>query len=166
MVTFIHSRSVVSPFRSSPSSCGYNAHKGHYIDSSNPDVIQLKVGRAVNVVARTDQWSKQCTSKEQVLRGFWPGSVAEDGGSLMKGRVIAGEKGPYCHRLERLIHVELGDLAANAPYLNSKWPNVDPPDNDSTGNGSPKKGVNGSERGYVACEDCKCWLSSFMPLSD
>jgi hypothetical protein len=72
-------------------------------DPKDREFIKLKVGRAVNLVKRIDQWGKQCGSKEQVLRGFYPGSVEpdEDGneGSLMKGRVKAGEKGPWCHRL-------------------------------------------------------------------
>jgi hypothetical protein len=72
-------------------------------EPSETETIKLKVGRAVNLVKRIDQWGKQCGSKEQVLRGFYPGTVEpdEDGneGSLMKGRVKAGEKGPWCHRL-------------------------------------------------------------------
>lgn len=83
-----------------------------------PNQVLLKVGRAVNLVKRIDEWSKQCGSKEVILRGWWPGSVEEDT-SLIKGRVKAGEKGKYCHRLERTyillycrcprrcIHVEL-----------------------------------------------------------
>ncbi|KAF8969953.1 hypothetical protein BDZ97DRAFT_1793608 [Flammula alnicola] len=93
------------------------------------ETIKLKVGRAVNLVKRIDQWGKQCGSKEQVLRGFYPGTVEpdEDGneGSLMKGRVKAGEKGPWCHRLERLIHLELADLACSTIYLDPSWPNID-----------------------------------------
>jgi len=88
------------------------------------DTIKLKVGRAVNLVKRIDQWGKQCGSKEQVLRGFYPGSVEPDDASLMKGRVIAGEQGPWCHRLERLIHLELADLVSSRIYLDPKWPNV------------------------------------------
>lgn len=53
----------------------------------------------MNLVKRIDQWGKQCGSKEQVLRGFYPGAVEPDNTSLMKGTVIAGEKGPWCHRL-------------------------------------------------------------------
>ena len=71
--------------------------------------IKLKVGRAVNLVKRIDQWGKQCGSKEQVLRGFYPGVVEPDreagegSTSLLKGRVVAGEKGPWCHRLGRCL---------------------------------------------------------------
>ncbi|KAK0458556.1 uncharacterized protein EV420DRAFT_1543096, partial [Desarmillaria tabescens] len=88
----------------------------------NPDdskTIQLKVGTL-------NEWGKQCGSKEQVLRGFYPGSVGDGGDetSLMKGRVILPEGGNedvWCHRLERLIHLELADLAVNAAYLQPGW---------------------------------------------
>lgn len=91
-------------------------------DPRSPNKVELKVGRAVNLVKRIDQWGKQCGSKEQVLRGWWPGTVEHDeggtnSGSLMKGRVMAGAKGPCCHRLERLVHLELADLSIHAPYL-------------------------------------------------
>lgn len=71
------------------------------IDPHATDTVKLKVGRAVNLVKRIDQWGKQCGSKEQVLRGWHPGTVEADGdgGSLMKGRVKAGEKGAWCHKL-------------------------------------------------------------------
>ncbi|KAJ3737649.1 hypothetical protein DFJ43DRAFT_987288 [Lentinula guzmanii] len=95
----------------------------------SPPTISLKVGRAVNVVKRLNQWGKQCGSKEQVLRGWYPGEVDTDseeandtvGQSLMKGRVKAGGRGVWCHRLERLIHLELADLAVHAPYLKPEW---------------------------------------------
>lgn len=88
-------------------------------------MIHLKVGRAVNLVKRIDEWGKQCGSKEQVLRGWWPGTVENDDSetSLMKGRVKPGDKGACCHRLERLIHLELADLAVHTPYLHEKFPN-------------------------------------------
>ncbi|KAE9403324.1 hypothetical protein BT96DRAFT_1017035 [Gymnopus androsaceus JB14] len=94
-----------------------------------PPTISLKVGRAVNVVKRLNQWGKQCGSKEQVLRGWYPGEVDNEsdeandtvGQSLMKGRVKAGGRGVWCHRLERLIHLELADLAVHAPYLQPGW---------------------------------------------
>lgn len=73
-------------------------------DQKTPNQVHLKVGRAVNMVKRLDEWSKQCGSKEVVLRGWWPGKVVDNDGvgpSLLKGRVQAGEKGKYCHRLER-----------------------------------------------------------------
>jgi len=94
-------------------------------ETQEGDTIKLKVGRAVNLVKRIDQWGKQCGSKEQVLRGFYPGSVEPDEASLMKGRVIAGTKGPWCHRLERLIHLELAELVSSCIYLEPSWPNIE-----------------------------------------
>ncbi|TRM62760.1 hypothetical protein BD626DRAFT_548577 [Schizophyllum amplum] len=125
-------------------------------DPSNPSSIKLKVGRAVNLNKRIDQWGKQCSSKEQVLRGWYPGVVEPDDSdhpvpdgavSLMKGRVRPGAKGAWCHRLERLIHLELADLALGQVYLDRHWPNVDKP----TGNGC---GANGLGNGGGKCADC------------
>jgi hypothetical protein len=121
------------------------------------------VGRTVNLVKRIDQWGKQCGSEEQILRGWWPGTVEDDdnaaNGSLMKGRVKAGDKGPLCHRLERLVHLELADLALNAPYLE---PDFLKTKQDIAGNGSgtstPSKKPPGSSVGKRAhnkpCPDC------------
>lgn len=90
------------------------------VTKSLPEPILLKVGRAVNLVKRLHQWDKQCESKEQVLRGWFPAQEGEEE-SLMKGRVQTEGKGVWCHRLERLIHLELADLAVNTPYLQHGW---------------------------------------------
>lgn len=66
-----------------------------YLDNNTPDDVHLKVGRTVNLVKRMDQWAKQCESKEQVLRGFWPGDGSADPSNLMKGRIKAGNPGKY-----------------------------------------------------------------------
>ena len=83
----------------------------------NGDRVYLKVGRTTKLVKRLDEWAKQCGSKEQILRCWWPGEVEEDDRSNIRGRIKPGSKGRYCHRLEKLIHLELGDVALNAPYL-------------------------------------------------
>jgi len=85
--------------------------------------IQLKTGRTTNLGRRLDQWWKQCSSKEQVLRGFYPGGIDPVSGepSLLKGRIQGGDKALWCHRLERLIHLELADLCAYEPYLEPGW---------------------------------------------
>lgn len=133
------------------------------------DTIKLKVGRAVNVVKRIDQWGKQCGSKEHVLRGFYPGSVEPDEASFMKGRVIAGEQGHWCHKLgkqsnnsfetlhylkafndsERLIHLELAELVSSCIYLDPKWPNIEI---DVSSSGSEAKSKNSNAR--KPCVDC------------
>jgi hypothetical protein len=92
-----------------------------------------------------DQWGKQCGSKEQILRGFWPGGM-DKSGVPMKGLVQAGPKGPWCHRVERLVHIELTDLVEHAPYLERKYPNV----------GANKEVKKGGKRDVKRCPDCMC----------
>ncbi|EPQ58570.1 DUF1766-domain-containing protein [Gloeophyllum trabeum ATCC 11539] len=101
--------------------------------------IHLKVGRATNPVKRLDQWSKQCGSREQVLRGYWPW-----GDGAMRGRLQVGPPGPWCHRVERLVHLELGDLAAGMVYLDPGWPGV----------GAVKGVQRARGRVFKVCPDC------------
>lgn len=123
-------------------------------DPKRPSVIQLKVGRAVNLTKRLDQWGKQCGSKVQIVRGWWPGTVEDDSdddgtnGSLLKGNIKAGEPGPLCHRVERLVHIELADLVVHTPYLDSKFPKVDNSTSSPSFSGSPKKAT------MKPCLDC------------
>jgi len=113
------------------------------LDHTNEKTIHLKVGRATNLNRRMDQWGKQCGSKEQILRGFWPGGM-DKSGVPMKGLVQAGPKGPWCHRVERLVHIELADLVEHAPYLERGYPNV-------SANKEVKKG---GKRDVKRCPDC------------
>ncbi|KAK7449636.1 hypothetical protein VKT23_013111 [Stygiomarasmius scandens] len=156
-------------------------------DPDDKKNIKLKVGRTVNVVRRINDWGKQCGSKEQVLRGYYP-RTTEDGDdeddSLMKGRVRAGGQGVWCHRLERLIHLELADLATSQQYLEPGWKpfvkgvgkgpsqqmqaaktkltnsskSSSPSSSASSPPGTPnrsKKALGlGNGGGYVPCEDC------------
>ncbi|KIJ63261.1 hypothetical protein HYDPIDRAFT_92638 [Hydnomerulius pinastri MD-312] len=128
-------------------------------DPKRPNVTQLKVGRAVNLNKRLDQWDKQCGSKVQIVRGWWPGTVEADGednganGSLLKGNIKAGEAGPFCHRVERLVHIELADLSIHAPYLEPGWPKVNnsdpsPSATSASSSPSPKKAA------AKPCPDC------------
>ncbi|KAM5542621.1 hypothetical protein V8D89_003582 [Ganoderma adspersum] len=113
-------------------------------DPTDPDVFHIKVGRAVKLTKRLAEWDKQCQSKQTHLRGFWPSTPDADKGNLARGRVKVGDPGPYCHRLERMIHLELADLAVNAPYMDEDYPDV--------------KGGNGSGNGRTVvrkpCPDC------------
>lgn len=113
-------------------------------DESDPDNIHLKVGRAVNLTKRLDQWDKQCGTKqrEHIVRGWWPGTVDSSGGvvtSLLKGKVVAGDAGAYCHRLERLIHLELGDLVLSQQYLDPQFPKIDTANLKKTGVAAKQK---------------------------
>ncbi|KDQ12369.1 hypothetical protein BOTBODRAFT_134940 [Botryobasidium botryosum FD-172 SS1] len=89
--------------------------------SKSPQHVHLKVGRAINLNKRIDEWSKQCGPDEVRLRGWWPGGLSKDT-SLLSGRLNAGNRGKYCHRLERLVHLELADLSYNGQYLAPDFP--------------------------------------------
>lgn len=74
------------------------------ICDTTPNEVRLKVGRTVNVGRRFGEWSRQCGSNEVVVRGWWPGNILKDdgtGSSLQEALFQAGDKGKFCHRLER-----------------------------------------------------------------
>jgi Meiotically up-regulated gene 113 len=125
------------------------------VDPTDKKFLHLKVGRATNLNRRMDQWGKQCGSKEQILRGFWPGGMDKDG-VPMKGLVQAGPKGPWCHRLERLVHIELADLVTSTPYLEDGYPNTV----------ANKEVKNGGKRDAVKCVDCRCSLGVLRNVAD
>ena len=70
--------------------------------------------------------------------------------SLLKGRVIAGEKGANCHRLERLIHIELADLVLHQPHYN----NANDDSDEESKSKKSKKARLATPRG--PCADCAC----------
>lgn len=65
----------------------------------------------------------------------------------MKGLVQAGPKGPWCHRVERLVHIELSDLVEHTPYLEDGYPNV---------SASKEVGKKGGKKDVKRCPDCMC----------
>ncbi|EJD06126.1 uncharacterized protein FOMMEDRAFT_153503 [Fomitiporia mediterranea MF3/22] len=110
----------------------------------NSKPFVLKVGRTVDLDKRLRSWKKQCHNKEQLLCGWWPGTIADvnsnhnfdddsvgknDDGEmcLIKGRVNPGEKGAFCHKLERLVHIELADLVVYEPVGGCRDPTVESP---------------------------------------
>ncbi|KAI6007840.1 hypothetical protein EDC04DRAFT_2781012 [Pisolithus marmoratus] len=127
-------------------------------DPSAAHLIQLKVGRTVNLKKRLDQWDKQCGSREQVLRGWWPGTVepgSDNGanGSLLRAQMRAGDPGPLCHRLERLVHIELADLSLYAPYLEPEWPQTNNPEQSLSAASSLSTALSAVKRAN-RCPDC------------
>ncbi|KAI0261049.1 hypothetical protein BC834DRAFT_897807 [Gloeopeniophorella convolvens] len=116
------------------------------LDPADKEYVHIKVGRTTNLNRRMDQWGKQCGSKEQVLRGYWPGGMGR-AGVPVKGLVHAGPKGPWCHRLEHLVHVELRDLVNHKQYLEDAYPNIDAEKEDW--NENPKKAIEAKP-----CPDC------------
>ncbi|KAI0329850.1 hypothetical protein GY45DRAFT_1251984 [Cubamyces sp. BRFM 1775] len=115
-------------------------------DEEDPSVVHIKVGRAVKLNKRLGEWDDQCQSKQTHLRGYWPMSEEAETNGMLRGRVQVDKPGPYCHRVERLVHLELADLALNAPYLHPDFPNVK--SDVGIGNGG-KRSVDRRE-----CPDC------------
>ncbi|KAI0702314.1 hypothetical protein BC835DRAFT_1264087 [Cytidiella melzeri] len=117
---------------------------GFEILDDKHEYVYCKVGRTVKLNKRMDEWAKQCGSKSQHLRGRWPEVAGDDAPNLM-GRLQEGPRTKFCHRLERLIHVELADIAHNAQYLMTGFPSVAPDFGES---GSPKT------KRKEPCADC------------
>ncbi|KAF9534088.1 hypothetical protein CPB83DRAFT_748294, partial [Crepidotus variabilis] len=107
--------------------------------------VKFKVGRSNDVGRRLREWRRQCPSTIPVLKGFFPGDLSEDGFSSMAKLTMPGPSGPLCHRLERLIHIELTDLVSNPAYLDQSWPQVDRP---------RVLDVVNSQRASAPCLDC------------
>lgn len=115
------------------------------IRDRSSDRLRLKVGRATNVVKRIDEWDRQCRTHEHVIRGWYPepeNKSKSKSPSHLKGLVKVGDPAAWCHRLERLIHLELADLATRSAYLDPDWPVVAPL---STSN---------QRSSVVQCSDC------------
>ncbi|KAG8728972.1 hypothetical protein FRC11_009796 [Ceratobasidium sp. 423] len=127
-----------------------------------PNEVHIKVGRAVNLVKRLDEWSKQCVSREVIIRGWWPGTIEDNDQddsansvSLLKGRINPGEKGKYCHRLERLIHLELSDVALNSTHLTPEFNKKAPGKKaKADSNSSSSKAPSASKLVKKPCPDC------------
>jgi hypothetical protein len=130
---------------------------GFQIMDGDAGAVRLKVGRTANVQRRISQWGKQCGSHEHILRGYWPGAL-DAGADIVKGRIRSGDPGPCAAKLERLVHLELADLVAYAPYQTRGWPDA-VADAPASAAGSPKKGA---RLVRSTCEDCAS-LSALFP---
>jgi hypothetical protein len=94
-----------------------------------------------------------------------------NGTSLLRGRVKPGEPGPLCHRLERLVHLELADLAVHAPYLEQGFPKATAKAKNAKANGTtsapatPGRSPKSSKARMLGkpCADCKGFI--FRPLA-
>ncbi|KAL5511904.1 hypothetical protein ACEPAH_5122 [Sanghuangporus vaninii] len=156
-------------------------------DPDTPFMIRLKVGRTVDLIKRLNEWQRECESKEQIVRGWWPGSIMDKTfeTSLLKGRVQSGPKGANCHKLERLVHLELADLVVHAPYLNRNFPNVssemageegtsDTPrskpgtpskNGKRAGGGASSTALNSLQQGNDPCPDCGKFHKEIFPFT-
>ncbi|KAL5511914.1 hypothetical protein ACEPAH_5132 [Sanghuangporus vaninii] len=95
-------------------------------DDVMPFILRIKIGRTVDVQARLNTWKRVCGKTNLKLIGWYPGNIEDEnlGTNLSrKNRFEPGERGKYCHRLERLVHIELADLVMHTPYLNADLSN-------------------------------------------
>lgn len=95
-----------------------------FLVKGDDEHVYYKVGRTKKLNKRIDEWIKQCGTNELYLRWWHPGPANERDRRIVRGCVEPGEPGLWCHRLERLVHLELADLALNAPYLDPQFPNT------------------------------------------
>ena len=73
-------------------------------DAKNPHLIHIKVGRTNDIQRRLREHRRTCPSMRHKLLGFYPPArQGPDPGDV-----------PFCDRLERLVHIELTDLAVTS----------------------------------------------------
>jgi hypothetical protein len=83
----------------------------------DPDKIRIKIGSSTDVIKRLAEWRKQCYSVVQVPLGHWPAGLDAEGCHSEAAKLMdPGRKGPFCRRVERLVHLELADLVVNGQY--------------------------------------------------
>src|ERR1700685_2116785 len=136
----------------------------------DPQKLCLKVGCTVDLPKRMNQWQKQCPLKEHILRGHWPGGL-EDGpqdgaedehvASANADPPIISPKGPLCHRVERLAHLELADLVVNKQYLDpdfTLWQKSDTPSRPKI---APRSSAGKMNFPRHQCSGCKCLSDVF-----
>ncbi|KAG2114799.1 uncharacterized protein F5147DRAFT_822334 [Suillus discolor] len=99
-------------------------------DPENEGKLSLKIGYSKDVKKRHAEWKNKCRSSIKDVRGWWPQTIieAKDDDELAIQKLIRdnrqGDKGPMAEHLERLVHIELKDLATHAAYLHPDFPDV------------------------------------------
>ncbi|KAI1786477.1 hypothetical protein LXA43DRAFT_897882, partial [Ganoderma leucocontextum] len=73
-------------------------------DDAHPDLVHIKVGRMNDIARRLSEHHCRCPLFEPFLLGHYPA----------KARLRASCLVPYCDLLERLVHLELTDLAVKS----------------------------------------------------
>ncbi|KAG2041389.1 hypothetical protein BDR03DRAFT_1007224 [Suillus americanus] len=99
-------------------------------DPENEGKLSLKIGYSNDVKKRHAEWKNKCRSSIKNVCGWWPQTIIEvkDDDEVLIQELIGnnrqGDKGPMAEHLERLVHIELNDLATHAPYLRPSFPDV------------------------------------------
>ncbi|EJF56433.1 hypothetical protein BD309DRAFT_878036 [Dichomitus squalens] len=89
-------------------------------------ILDASVGRTNQLNRRYSEHLRNCPSLHPVLLGYYPPNPDESPEDLAAGRIKPGRMVPYVQRLERLVHLELADVAVNAPYLSPTLPHQTP----------------------------------------
>lgn len=71
---------------------------------NQPGLIEVKVGRTNDVKRRLLEHRRRCPALNYKLLGYYPSTAPSPSSALVR----------YCDRLERLVHIELADFAANS----------------------------------------------------
>ncbi|KAI1782586.1 hypothetical protein LXA43DRAFT_905388 [Ganoderma leucocontextum] len=74
------------------------------VDTAHPDLVRIKVGRTADVARRLYQHRSRCPSFNPFLLGYYPS----------KTQKIYSRPVPFADLLERLVHLELTELAARS----------------------------------------------------
>ncbi|KAL2754208.1 hypothetical protein ACRALDRAFT_1063118 [Sodiomyces alcalophilus JCM 7366] len=77
-------------------------------DNGKKETMLLKIGRAANVQRRMQQWSRQCGYDVEVIR-YYPYLPSGSEGARQTPRMT-----PHCHRVERLVNIELAGMELRA----------------------------------------------------
>lgn len=85
-------------------------------------MVHIKVGLTTSLNRRYSEHLRNCPALQPVLLGYFPPSPGDENPNLGVGRIIPGNKLPYIHLVEKLVHLELADVATNAPYLHQLFP--------------------------------------------
>ena len=99
-----------------------------------------------NIVRRYKEHRRRCPSLRPTLLGYYP-SNGESRSDLAAGRLNPNKKTLASHLLERVVHLELTDVAIHAPYLSP--------------NGASGGLHLGATQVHRACQSCKSLMDVF-----
>lgn len=94
---------VVSSYARNTNTSSSNSQTGR------KETMLIKIGRATNVQRRMQQWSRQCGYDVEVIR-YYPYLPSSGGRSPGQTPRMT----PHCHRVERLVNIELAGMGLRA----------------------------------------------------
>jgi len=108
--------SVKKPQRSRPDATRQRSGASGDASAKDKDTIFLKIGRASNVHRRMNEWQRQCGYSLSIVRYYpyvpstpTPSPQTSPAQSRRQSNAQGVRKVPHAMRVERLIHLELGE---------------------------------------------------------